>query len=99
VRPVIGGVGAAARAAQVHGRKPPPEGVVIARPAVVVGVDPPRAAPPTAASQFWQTQKSQPPASEPVPLTPESLFGGELASERSLDEVILAYLSEDPKEK
>jgi hypothetical protein len=31
----------------------------------------------------------------PPPLQPESIFGQDLISEKSLDEVIMAYLSED----
>jgi hypothetical protein len=48
-------------------------------------------------------RQSEPPASRPARRPREenrpSLFGKDLISERSLDEVILAYLSEDPGEK
>jgi hypothetical protein len=79
--------------------KPTSEGVIVARPAVIIGgssrsstaiprpsaaaAPPPAAAPPVAA-------KAPP---------PDSIFGGNLISEKSLDEVILAYLSEDMTDK
>jgi hypothetical protein len=77
-----------------YGTKPTAEGVVVARPAVIVSdvvasrgqprrpaaPPPPQAAPP-----------GQPPRDQPV----ENIFGEDLVSEKSLDEVILAYLAED----
>jgi hypothetical protein len=67
---------------------------VVARPAVIIG------APPTAIGG--------PPAATPSPPRPspretakpaDSIFGQDRLSEKSLDEVILAYLSEDSKEE
>ncbi len=71
-------------------------GVVVSRPPVVVGA-PPRVAtsrergadPPPVPRGSRRTRDSNRP----------SLFGKDLISERSLDEVILAYLSEDASEK
>jgi hypothetical protein len=63
-------------------RKPTPE-VVVSRPSVIVG-SPPRTVagkPPSRARQVREGSSS--------------LFGKDLISEKSLDEVILAYLSED----
>lgn len=97
------------RQSQSHGVvKPTSEGVVVARPAVVIGGN----APPAAANRGVPTQRplannrwhqSGPPGS-PAPGTgpqpPRGKgFGSDLISERSLDEVILAYLSEDAKDK
>ena len=89
-------------------------GVVVSRPAVIVGAPPKvvggdaRAAAagrrkrPTAAP----TSTAPPPQSRPArraraareEAPSDSLFGGDLISEKSLDEVILAYLSEDAEE-
>jgi len=77
-------------------------GVVVAMPGVMVGSPEPPAA-----------QSPSPPAHQPPPAqsaafaavpqdaknVPDSIFGSELISEKSLDEVILAYLSEDMSEE
>jgi hypothetical protein len=87
--------------------KPTAEGVVVARPAVIVGdasgtsprasVSAPRqrsfTPPPPPSSQ------TPPPAQPSKTPTTDNIFGGDLISEKSLDEVILAYLSEDLNEK
>jgi hypothetical protein len=87
------------------GGKPTAEGVVVARPAVIVGdqntaprnVSAPRqrsfTPPPTNAGAT-----AAPPQPSKTP-TSDNIFGGDLISEKSLDEVILAYLSEDMNEK
>ena len=87
------------------GGKPTAEGVVVARPAVIVGGDPhgtsPRASVGVGTRQRSFTPpppSSQPPAPSKTP-TSDNIFGGDLISEKSLDEVILAYLSEDMNEK
>jgi hypothetical protein len=64
-------------------RTRPTDSIVVARPAVVIGAP---GGPPTG-----QERK---PARETTP-PPESIFGQDLISEKSLDEVIMAYLSED----
>ncbi len=72
-------------------------GVVVSRPAVIVGAPPPRVVAPR--------QGEPPPGPRPAARRPPrednrpSLFGKDLISERSLDEVILAYLSEDASDK
>ena len=91
------------------GGKPTAEGVVVARPAVIVGGDPhgtaPRASVGTRQRSFTppppSTQQQSPPPAVQASKTPTSdnIFGGDLISEKSLDEVILAYLSEDLNEK
>ncbi len=75
-----------------YGNRPSAEGVVVARPAVIVSdvvpsraPQPPRRPPPVAA----------PPAQPPREPVAENIFGEDLVSEKSLDEVILAYLAED----
>src|SRR5690606_8052142 len=60
-------------------------GVVVARPAVIVG----------APSVVVGGKKDVVIRSTPAPVPTESLFGNGLISEKSLDEVILAYLSDD----
>jgi hypothetical protein len=101
--PRSGGVGGGrpANAGQAYNKQPTAEGVVVARPAVIVGGDAPRASQPTSANDFWQTQQRPSPAppAAATPQAPDNLFGGDLISEKSLDEVILAYLSEDLTEK
>jgi hypothetical protein len=89
------------------GGKPTAEGVVVARPSVIVGGDPSGTAP--RASTVGTRQRSftpPPPSSQPQPQpqasktpTTDNIFGGDLISEKSLDEVILAYLSEDLNDK
>ncbi|MEZ4398762.1 MAG: hypothetical protein R3B06_01995 [Kofleriaceae bacterium] len=60
--------------------RPTSGGVVVSRPAVIVGNRPATTPPPTKVRRARES------------------FGGDLISERSLDEVILAYLSEDASE-
>ena len=71
----------------------PRAAVVVARPAVIVGAPPrivsPREGSPPVPRNIRRARES----------TRPSLFGKDLISERSLDEVILAYLSEDATEK
>lgn len=90
-----------ARAAAPPDRRPAnkPGGVVVSRPAVIVGAPsrvvgsgPPT--PPGAPKPRARTNRART-ASEK---SPESLFGQGLISEKSLDEVILAYLSDDSAE-
>ena len=75
-----------------RGRPTTGGGVVVSRPAVIVG-GPPR------------TVGTPPPAAPPPPSKvrrakdPDGGIGGDLISERSLDEVILAYLSEDTSDE
>jgi hypothetical protein len=71
-------------------------GAVVAMPMVMVGSQqqappPPRPQPPAQSSVFAV-------APTEVKTVPDSIFGSELISEKSLDEVILAYLSEDMTE-
>jgi hypothetical protein len=70
-----------AATAPVRGR-PTSGGVVVSRPAVIVGGKGAPTAPPT------KVRRAR-----------ESTFGSDLISERSLDEVILAYLSEDTSDE
>lgn len=116
-RPAVTGIGGRRGTGVAHpygGGKPTAEGVVVARPAVIVGGDPngttPRAspnAPRPAAPPHPQAQaqaQARPGAPSPGPQpsktpTAENIFGADLISEKSLDEVILAYLSEDLNEK
>jgi hypothetical protein len=113
----IGGRRSASGVAHPYGGgKPTAEGVVVARPSVIVGGDPsgtsPRAStvgtrqrsftPPPPSSQPPQPQHAQPQHAQPQPSktpTTDNIFGGDLISEKSLDEVILAYLSEDLNDK
>ncbi len=92
----------------------PSGGVVMSRPAVIVGG--PRATPPTAPPAHAAPPRAATPPPTPPPMPPGSQasssrvrkareepagrpgFGADLISERSLDEVILAYLSEDAEE-
>jgi hypothetical protein len=71
----------------------PRAAVVVSRPAVIVGAPPrivsPREGGPPVPRNIRRARESQRP----------SLFGKDLISERSLDEVILAYLSEDAQDK
>ena len=72
---------------------PPRPGVVVSRPAVIVG-GPPRVvgtSPPAPRPPAGRRAREE--AARP------SLFGKDLISEKSLDEVILAYLSEDSPEE
>jgi hypothetical protein len=80
---------------------------VVARPAVIVGGDPSGTSPRASVSAPRQRSFTPPPpTSHPAPPqaasktpTSDNIFGGDLISEKSLDEVILAYLSEDLNEK
>jgi hypothetical protein len=114
-RPPVSGIGgrrAPSSGAHAYGGgKPTAEGVVVARPAVIVGGDPHGTSPRATVGQRQRSftpppPPSQPPAREaPPPVqasktpTSDNIFGGDLISEKSLDEVILAYLSEDLNEK
>jgi hypothetical protein len=85
--------------------RPTAEGVVVARPAVIIGGDStarrentqPRAPGQPSSAKRWQQSTAAPEAQKPP--TSENIFGADLISEKSLDEVILAYLSEDLNEK
>lgn len=63
--------------------RPPSGGVVVSRPAVIVGGKGAPTTPPAKVRRARETEG----------------FGGDLISERSLDEVILAYLSEDTSDE
>lgn len=57
---------------------------------------------PAARARYQETQSAAPPSARPrVPAakTVDSVFGGDILSEKSLDEVILSYLAEDLDEK
>jgi hypothetical protein len=108
----VGGIGGRRPSSVQTGAHKPVEGVVVARPAVIIGGESqaPRAGtkPGTApaSSTRWHppsTPVAQKPATapgeQPKPPTNDNIFGGDLISEKSLDEVILAYLSEDLNEK
>jgi hypothetical protein len=74
-----------------YGTKPSAEGVVVARPAVIVSdVVTSR---PRRPSPMVPVAPAPPPPARDAPV--ENIFGEDLVSEKSLDEVILAYLSED----
>ena len=100
--------GASPRHSSLQGLvKPTSEGVVVGRPAVVIGGSAPQAAaqrgvpqkPLSPAANRWH-QSGVPGAPRPAGASPRGKgFGSDLISERSLDEVILAYLSEDAKDK
>ncbi len=89
-----------------------PSGVVVSRPAVIVGA-PPRvvgggsppapppaaAAPPSSVPQPTQSRTATARVRKATEKAPENLFGQGLISEKSLDEVILAYLSDDSNEE
>jgi hypothetical protein len=105
-RPVAGGgIGSRRVAAASAVNKPSAEGVVVARPAVIIGGEPqqrPVSATAMPARKPVAAQPAAPPAPPPAPSkTPSSdnIFGADLISEKSLDEVILAYLSEDLNDK
>ncbi len=114
-----------------YASKPSAEGVVVTRPAVIIGGEGTTPGAPRSAPRRPQTARPSPPSSTrwqspapqlatpaagaapakanpvksdaPAPASPpggsDSIFGGDLISEKSLDEVILAYLSEDLNEK
>jgi hypothetical protein len=68
----------------------------VARPAVVIGAPPTViGGPPNDGTSGRRMHGREP---TPPPLQPESIFGHDLISEKSLDEVIMAYLSEDSTE-
>jgi hypothetical protein len=93
---------------QARTRSPSAGGVVVTRPAVIIGAPsrtvggaaPP---PPAAAAAPPPPAQKQPPrvrkAREDSSSSDSGVFGQDLISEKSLDEVILAYLSEDPAEE
>jgi len=88
------------------GGKPTAEGVVVARPAVIVGGDPNGTSPRSTVGTRQRSFTPPPPSSQQAPPpqpsktpTSDNIFGGDLISEKSLDEVILAYLSEDMNDK
>jgi hypothetical protein len=71
--------------------------VVVARPAVVIGAPPTViGAPPTAPARRTSPSSAR---ELPPPAAAENIFGQDLISEKSLDEVIMAYLSEDSNEE
>jgi hypothetical protein len=83
------------RSGAAQTNRPTAEGVIVGRPtapAVIVGggKDTNREA-----QDFWKTERR----AVPAPSVSEPQFGGDLISEKSLDEVILAYLSEDAPKK
>ena len=63
------------------------ESIIVGRPTVIVGKDADKRGD---AADFWKTTERR---------QPDPSFGGDLISEKSLDEVILAYLSEDAPKK
>jgi hypothetical protein len=75
-------------------------------PAAAPVVPKPQPSPPSLTSLFSAPapsaiyQQTQPVESRPrVPKQNESLFGADILSEKSLDEVIMSYLAEDLEEK
>jgi hypothetical protein len=107
-RPPVSGIGGRRPAPPLGahaygGGKPTAEGVVVARPAVIVG-DQSGSPRPAVTAQRQRSFTPSPMAPQPQPQqsktpTGDNIFGGDLISEKSLDEVILAYLSEDLNEK
>jgi hypothetical protein len=110
----VGGIGGRRPSSTVTAaNRPTAEGVVVARPAVIIGggeTTSPRASVSTTSQKSQSATRWTPPAPAPAaapppveeprkPTTNENIFGGDLISEKSLDEVILAYLSEDLNEK
>jgi hypothetical protein len=73
-------------------RRPPSDSVVVARPAVVIG------APPTVIGGDAPRRPHHGREPTSTAVREESIFGQDLISEKSLDEVIMAYLSEDANE-
>ncbi len=67
---------------------PPVDPATLDAAAAQIEVAPPK---PARESRYQSTRPAQP--SEPA--NPASIFGGDLLSEKSLDEVILSYLAED----
>jgi hypothetical protein len=112
-RPVnsVGGIGARRPSSVATNARPTAEGVVVARPAVIIGGEgtgqqPRQPAPSKSTSATrWHSpsaptgQQQATPADPSKTPTQDNIFGGDLISEKSLDEVILAYLSEDLNEK
>lgn len=78
-------------------RPRPPDGVVVSRPAVIVGAPPTVIGAPTSATVPPRRNTRAREAVAPPPA--ENIFGKDLISEKSLDEVIMAYLSEDSPEE
>jgi hypothetical protein len=88
--------GAPARAGQPAApRRPPSESVVVARPAVVIGAPPTVVGAPDGPGSHRRGhgRETTPPVAQA-----DGIFGQDLISEKSLDEVIMAYLSEDAGE-
>ncbi|MDY0003020.1 MAG: hypothetical protein RBU30_17095 [Polyangia bacterium] len=88
-----------------HPRHAPPVssgGVVVAMPMVIVGGQNPQQARAPSPSASMATPTAAPQIAyrpEESKTVPDSIFGSDLITEKSLDEVILAYLSEDLAEK
>jgi hypothetical protein len=74
--------------APIVNRATPAAGVVMSRPAVIVGAPPAKSAAPPTPSRVRKAREDE-----------GRGFGSGLISEKSLDEVILAYLSEDAEDK
>lgn len=79
-----------------RGRRTSSPGVVVSRPAVIVGKPARDSARAKTVVDDPEAQQAQARRSDPA--RGGGLFGQDLISEKSLDEVILAYLSEDPEE-
>jgi hypothetical protein len=69
----------------------------VARPAVVIGAPPTIIGGPGSDGTSGRRIHGREPTPPPIH-QPESIFGHDLISEKSLDEVIMAYLSEDSTE-
>lgn len=103
----VGGIASRRPSSVAMSARPPAEGVVVARPAVIIGGEPrqstgERKGPTqTAERKSPSSARWTPPANAvgPTPPQGENIFGADLISEKSLDEVILAYLSEDLNDK
>jgi hypothetical protein len=103
----VGGIASRRPSSVAMSARPPAEGVVVARPAVIIGGEPrqgtgERKGPTQTAERKSPSSTRWNPPTNPGNATPpqgENIFGADLISEKSLDEVILAYLSEDLNEK
>jgi hypothetical protein len=78
-------------------KAPSQSSVVVARPAVVIGAPPVSVGTPSVAAE--PPRRPSNPARESQQATSDNIFGQDLISEKSLDEVIMAYLSEDTSEE
>jgi len=76
------------RSGAAQANRPAAESVIVGRPTVIVGKD---SGSKGDTADFWKTTERR--------QQPDPAFGGDLISEKSLDEVILAYLSEDAPKK